>query len=340
MKRLGSLPVVIAVLFASTFGICSAARSEQNTCAPTVIAVNAVLPDGKLIRGLKRESLVAQAKVGSVQIDSITSDIGPRRFLFVLDTGHDLPSDTKKAEAEVASYIVSGADTTDSFALTTARGERIDVHFDEGREKLIAAFRRIEEGPKGPGNEEGALDAVMEALDWFQTPQVGDTIVLMASEIEHNKRTAYSKVTRALADRHTRLFGLLLGPMILGTIYEQFGTDYRGRFTATSDVVANDQNLSTLSWDSGGYLLVENAKSPWKDYKLTDKHLDELKTEAGQLYGAATEIYKVVMIPPAHSSDHEQWKLDLADSIRKRLPQAKILYPRQLPACIPQQTKR
>jgi hypothetical protein len=316
------------------------ARSQQSACAPADVAVNAILPDGKLIRGLKADNLVAETKAGKVQIESVTRDTGPRRILFVLDVGHDLPRDARRAQAEIASYIISGADPADSFALITARGARSTVRFGEGRDKLAASLAQIEQPPKNSGIEFGSLDALTEALDWFQAPQPGDAIVLMASDFEENKSASYSKVAQALADRHIRVFGYLLGPINLGTMYAEIGSDFRGRPSARTTAVTNDENLSALSWDSGGYMIVEKTKMEWKEYKLTDAHLDELKLEASHLYGAATEFYRVAILPPAHSGEREQWKLDLSDSARKRVPQAKILFPRQLPACLPLQTNK
>ncbi len=340
MTRLGQSLGVFSVWMVCICCICANARTQQNSCAQAEVAVNAILPDGKLIRGLQRDNLVADTKAGKIQIDSVTRDTGPRRILFVLDVGRDLPHDARKAQAEIVSYVVSGADSTDSFALITARGPRIAVHFDEGRDKLAAALVQIEQSPKNVNGELGSLDAVMEVLEWFQAPQLGDTIVLMASDIESNKHAVYSKVARALADRRIRVFGFLIGPIDLGTVYAEIGTDYRGRISGRTSVLPNDENLSTLSWDSGGYMIVENAKMAWKDYKLTDAHLDELETEASRLYGAATEFYRVVVVPPTRATEHEQWKLDLADTVRKRVPQAKILYPRQMPSCLPLQTNK
>ncbi len=209
----------------------------------------------------------------------------------------------------------------------------MEVRLGEPREKLAAALRQLPEPAKSESGEQGALDAVMGAIGWFEKPLPGDAIVLMASEIENNKHAKYATVAKALADHHIRLFSFLLGPMLAGTVYTDIGINYRGHLSSSSTPVANQENLSALTWNSGGYMVVENAKVPWKEYKLTDAHLDELRREGWQMYGAVAEFYRVLVVPPARSGHHEEWTLELAESIRKRVPQAKVLYPRELPAC-------
>jgi hypothetical protein len=155
----------------------------------------------------------------------------------------------------------------------------------------------------------------------------------MTSEIESNRRTKYSVVGKALASHHIRLFSFLLGPMLMGTVYNDIKTNYQGRLSASSAVVPNQENLSALTWNSGGYMVVENTEQSWKEYKLTDAHLDALRLEGWQLYGAAAEFYRVRLEPVTRSVHDKQWTLGLADSVRERFPQAKALYPRELSFC-------
>jgi len=297
------------------------------------LAANVILPDGRLVRGLQRDHLVALAKKDRLKIESITQDAGPRRVLFVLDTGRDLPREARKSEVEVASYILAQAPEETSFALITARGISMEVRFGEPRERLVAAIRQLPESPGSGSSERGGLDALSEGMEWFEKPQPGDAIVAMIFEIENNKHTKYSTVAGALADRHIRLFSFLLGPLMAGTAYFNSIGGAPGRPTMNAPFVANEENLSALTWNSGGYLVVENAKSGWREYKLTDEHLEVLRHEGWQMYGAVAEFYRVLLVPPARSGHHEGWSLELAESTRKRVPQAKVLYPRELPAC-------
>lgn len=233
----------------------------------------------------------------------------------------------------MVSYVVSRAPADTSFGLITSRAARTEVPLGMPREKLAAALAQLLERSESGIDEEGALDAVMEGVGWFGNALPGDSIVLMTSEIESNRRTKYSVVAKALANHRIRLFSFLLGPMVIGTAYTEVRTNYQGHLSSSSTVVANQENLSALTWNSGGYMVVENTELPWKEYKLTDAHLDELHREGRQMYGAAAEFYRVRLVPVARSVHDQQWSLGLADSVRKRFPQAKALYPRELPFC-------
>jgi len=252
-----------------------------------------------------------------------------------VDAGRDLSRDAKKAQAQVVSYIVSRAPVDTSFGLIASRGAKSEVRLGMPREQLAAELAHLlERSDSGSGNdEEGALDAVMEGVGWFGNALPGDSIVLMSSEIESNRRTKYAIVAKALADHHIRLFSFLLGPMMMGTVYNDMRTDYQGRLSSSSTVVANQENLSALTWNSGGYMVVENTEQPGKEYKLTDAHLDKLRREGWQMYGAAAEFYRIRLVPVARSVHDKQWTLELADSVRSRFPQAKALYPRELSFC-------
>lgn len=235
----------------------------------------------------------------------------------------------------MVSYIVSRAPVDTSFGLIASRGAKSEVRLGMPREQLAAELAHLlERSDSGSGNdEEGALDAVMEGVGWFGNALPGDSIVLMSSEIESNRRTKYAIVAKALADHHIRLFSFLLGPMMMGTVYNDMRTDYQGRLSSSSTVVANQENLSALTWNSGGYMVVENTEQPGKEYKLTDAHLDKLRREGWQMYGAAAEFYRIRLVPVARSVHDKQWTLELADSVRSRFPQAKALCPRELSFC-------
>ena len=325
--------VISASSLLCALSLCEPSRTQQVSCTPVELPVNVILPDGRLVRGLQRDHLVALAKKDRLKIESITQDAGPRRVLFVLDTGRDLPHEAKKSEVEVASYILAQAPEETSFALITARGISMEVRFGEPRERVVAAICQLPESAGSGSSERGGLDALSEGMEWFEKPQPGDAIVAMIFEIENNKHTKYSTVAGALADRHIRLFSFLLGPLMAGTAYFNSIGGAPGRPTMIGPFIANEENLSALTWNSGGYLVVENAKSGWREYKLTDEHLEVLRHEGWQMYGAVAEFYRVLLVPPARSSHHEWWSLELAESTRKRVPQAKVLYPRELPAC-------
>jgi hypothetical protein len=315
----------------------AAVFAQQAGCPATELGMNVVLPNGKTVEGLKLENLTGETKHDRVAIDSLTFDTSPRRILMVLDMGRDLKADVRRAQIEIAAYLVTAGRPTDSMALLTARGALKKVQFGEGHEAVLSALNELRDRKAGPITENGILDAVMEGLGWFQNPAPGDAVIVMASEIEKNKSTRYSQVAKALEEQKIRLFSVALGPIKAGTFFgpvNAFAPHNEGWAFA-----ANTENISALTWNSGGYMLFEDTQDPWKEYKLTDAHLQELLEEAARMYVAIATFYRVNVRAPSGLKRREEWKLDLTDEIRKKVPHAYMVYPRLLEPCLSQTSK-
>ena len=316
---------VATVLFSANI-----ASAQSASCPASELGMDVVLPNGKTVEGLTAQNLIGQTKHDKVAIESLTFDTSPRRILLVLDMGHDLQADARRAQLEMASYLVNGARETDSIALLTARGALRKVGFDKGRDAVAAAIAELRDKKAAPSTDTGILDAVMEGISWFKNPAPGDAIIAMASQIEENKSARYVEVAAALAKNHIRLFSIALGPILVGTYFSP--VDPFSRHNSWGFAM-NDENLSALTWNSGGYMLFEETQDPWKEYKLTDAHLQDLLEEAARMYVAIATFYRVsIRVPPA-LRHREGWKLDLTEEIRKKVPHAYVVYPRLLDPC-------
>jgi len=316
----------IALLFVS-----SSASAQSGSCPAAELGMNVILRNGKTVTGLTLQNFVGQTKREPVTIESITFDTSPRHILLVLDLGRDLTADARRAQLEMASYIVNGGRETDAFGLLTARGTLRKVSFDKGREAVANAIAELRDKNARPSTDAGVLDAILDGISWFENPVPGDAIVIMASEIERNKSAHYAQVASALAKKRIRLFGIALGPILAGTYFSPVNP-----FAPHNEgwaFVSNEENLSALTWNSGGYMLFEQTQDPWKEYKLTDAHLQELLDEAARMYAAIATFYRVRVRVPPGLKRRETWKLDLTDDIRKKVPYAYVVYPRWLEPC-------
>jgi hypothetical protein len=316
----------VVMLFANTD-----AWAQPSGCPATEFGMNVVLPNGKTVEGLTMQNLVARTKHDTVGIDSLTFDASSRRILLVLDMGHDLAADARRAQLEIASYLVTAGRPTDSMGLLTARGPLRKVRFDAGHDAVSAAIAELHDKKAGPSTDNGILDAVWEGISWFQNPAPGDAIIVMASQIEKNKSATYAQVASALAKNRIRLFSIALGPILAGTYFaplNSFAPHNEGWAFA-----ANQENLSALTWNSGGYMLFEETQDPWKEYKLSDAHLQNLLEEAARMYVAIATFYRVSIRVPSGLKRREAWNLDLTDNIRKKVPHAYMVYPRLLEPC-------
>ena len=328
-----SRPVFVWVLTA-IFVLCSGtcAYAQAASCPATELGMDVVLPNGKTVEGLTVKNLTGRTKHDTVAIDSLTFDTSPRRILLVLDMGHDLAADARRAQLEIASYLVSGGRETDAFGLLTARGAFRKVEFEKGHDAVLGALGELRDKKAAPSSDTGILDAVMEGISWFKDPMPGDAILVMASQIEKNKSARFADVSAALRKNHIRLFSIALGPIIAGTYFSPLNP-----FSRTHEgwaFLANEENLSALTWNSGGYMLFEETNDPVKEYKLTDAHLQDLLEEAARMYVAIATFYRLSVRVPPGLKRGESWNLDLTDEIRKKVPYAYVVYPRLLEPCI------
>lgn len=310
--------------------VCTNGSAEQPPC-DAELPVNVVLPDASLVRGLGPENFVARTKREPLRIGSFTTDTGPRRILFVVETGKQLPEAARTVEAAVLSHILSIARPEDSFALLTARGPRREVRFGSNRDAVNASVHELGEAPRGKNQENGVLDALLEGAEWFQEARPGDAIIVMTMGIESAHKASYSKVRTALAAQRIRLFGFQLGQKIAGFYQTAVAPGIWGQFSVQAFVSPNEENVFALSFESGGFVCNENTGGdPWRQYKLTEERLEIVKILGQQMHKAATNYYSLRAEFPRRN-----YVIDLADPMKQKLPQAMVTYPRRLPDCAP-----
>ena len=205
--------------------------------------------------------------------------------------------------------------------------------FGSSPDVIISAAKELETQPGGsdPSND-GVLDVLLKGAESFHEPRPGDSIFLFTLGLESEHKVSYSKVQKELADRKIRLFGLQLGPVMTGS--SQGGVL---RFTprgvdelASSAFIPDYENVGNLSLSSGGYALGENILGDSQhDYEITAEKLETIKTFASRMQSAITEYYRLTM-----QTSRDPFSLDLATNVRKKVPSAVTIYPRQLPVCV------
>jgi hypothetical protein len=288
------------------------------------VPVLVVLPDYSLVRDLGRESFVARDKHGAVHIDAVETHRGPRRLLFVVETGKQLSPEARKVEAEAISEILKRGSAEDRFALLTSRGPRRELHFGASKEKLAEAIHEIEVDTGGKNQDGGIRDTILEAIREFQPGQDGDAIVAVTTGIEKDSNASYQKVRESLIKAHIRLFGVQIGAYFAG----YFGTGMVGSRYLSSWTASNQESLFALTEQTGGFVIWENTEGPLKEYRLTEERLHAVRYMSSQLYKAVSEYYGVNLKHPP-----DGLVLDLVDDIRKDLPKAKVIYQTKLPDC-------
>ncbi len=307
------------------------ANSQKDASCMISLPVNVVVPDGRLIRELDASQFVAQTKRQTVPVLTATDDSGPRRILLVLESGRHVPERVRTAQYGVVAEILSEARPEDSFGLLTARGPDKEVHFGESRDAILAAVRELQANIDSKGSTVGILDALMTGAGWFDQPKPGDAIFLMSMGLESEHHATFKQVYKELTNRQVRVFSLLLGPRMEGTVSGAIVKMSSGGLEVLMEpsYSPNLEDDSNLSWGSGGYSVeVDLVGAGQREEQLTDKKLETLKSAASRMQSAITEYYRLTL-----ESTPAQIMLGLATDLKNKVPKAVVLYPRQLPAC-------
>jgi hypothetical protein len=307
--------------------------AQQSGCGSQTVRMNLFLPDGRLVNGLKRDSIVVQAKGHKIAVNSLDPEGGTRRVLIILDTGDDLSSDAHKATALALKKMVEDAPAGDSIALNTARGPARQVKFEEGRSKASDALDELSAANKEPKKHNGVLDSLHEGIAWFGHGQPGDSVIIVADGIEQDNHVSFHTVAGELREKGIRVFSVQLGPIMAGEYWTVISSaPGAGGFSVSTATFSNYENISALSWNSGGYMTIHMMEEPWKSYHITTADLQALESQLRYIYDAILGEY-VLQVSTDRITKPTEWTVRLTDALEKRVPQARFAYPRLLMPC-------
>lgn len=331
MKRIGArFSLIISLVFSPFLW----AQTQPSSCSVN-LPVALVDHKGNLLGGATAKDLTVQLRKQTLSIESLTYDTGPRRLLFVADTGRHLPVEVRKMEYALMTHLLTTARTGDTFALLTARGASRQIRFEDGNAAVAKAVQELSSDAKEDKKAGALVDTIAEGLNWFGTPRPGDSILLMTDQLlpydtksqfrngyfvdvqpaHENAKVPFKRVTELVASHKTRVFGVQFSGVLLDPATYQ----------------ATDENLLGLSIGSGGYVVVD-AMTPVGGYQLTSARIDDLQKKVYQLTGAIAEFYVVNVKAPV-GAEKQQWKIELASDLRKN---TYALYPRWFGSCAAQ----
>lgn len=305
------------------------APAQEAGCMVT-LPVSVYLPNGALVRKLEQNQFEVKSKQGAAGTVTVSTERGPRRIVFVVETGKRPNKSARMIEAEVIRGILANAREEDSFGLVTAGGPKNEVKLGTSREELEKAANGLAGEPKGSGTGLAMPDAIEEAGQWLEPGKAGDAIVVlgMGIEFEHS-RTGFKKLRDTLSAGDIRVFGFQLGMIVAGTVYTGVGALPGGPgFIPRAYVAPNEESLNALSVYSGGFFFVEDTENPDKKYKLTDDRSRVLVKGGEQIYKAIQEYY-VLRIEKAP----KDYQVDVSEEVKQKLPQVLVSYPRKKESC-------
>ena len=181
----------------------------------------------------------------------------------------------------------------------------------------------------------------MVGIEWFGTPQPGDSIVVIAAELEGNRKANARMVAKALHDSQIRMFGLALGPVeTKNSVASHFMTSTTSQGLAeTQPLVGNalyetgDEHFFPLTTNSGGLVLSVMNADPRRTYSMSDSHLvDSVRQKARSVSNMIAAYYRMRVEPPSISRPTD-WDLNINSEIQKHSTPMFVLYPHELGPC-------
>ena len=312
--------------------------AQQSACKAD-IPVGVIGINGDTFRGLAAEDFVGQIQKKPVAVKSVAFDDGPRRVLIVADVSKKLSADSRKAEDEMIKTLLGSARPGDTFAIMPAHGPGQDVKFTEDRTAIHEALSQPGEGKRG--KDPGVLDTVMVGIEWFGQPQPGDSIVVIAADMQGSRKANPKMVAKALHDNHIRLFGLALGPVqTKSTVAGGFTTSASSQGLAQSEPLVGelvyetgDENFFPLTTNSGGLVLSAMNGDGRRTYSMADPKLVQSVRQKAHSVASMISAYYRMQVEPPPLGRPEDWSLTINQEIQKHARPMFVLYPHELGPC-------
>lgn len=321
------------------FALSGIGFAQQSACKATDVPVGVISLTGNTFRGLAAEDFIGHVQKKPVAVKGLAFDDGPRRVLIVADLSKKLSADSRKAEDEMIKVLLANARTHDTFAIMPARGPGQDVKFTEDRSAISQALGQPGDGKRG--KEPGVLDTVMAGIEWFGTPQPGDAIIVIASELEGNHKANARMVAKALHDSRIRMFGLALGPVeTKNSVASHLMTSTTSQGLAEAQPLVGsitydtgDEHFFPLTTNSGGLVLSVMNADPRRTYSMADNRMVESVRQKARSVSNMIAAYYRLQIEPPPVKGPTDWDLTINDEIQKHSTPMFVLYPHELGPC-------
>jgi hypothetical protein len=327
-------------LLSVILGLSTLGLGQQTACKSIEVPIGVISASGDIFRGLAAEDFVGHLQKRPVTVKLVTFDDGPRRVLLVMDVNKKLSTDARKTQSEMARTLLDNARPQDTFALISTHGRGPQVKFTADRSAIKTALGWDNGPDNGKEKELGVLDGVMEGMEWFGTPQSGDSIVVMAADMEGNHKANPKLVARALEEKHIRMFGLALGPVttknsVAGETVTNASMGLAYSRPVVGDVAysAGDDNFFPLTVNSGGMVLGVINGDSYHSYRLEDPQVLQAVRQKALAVSKMISAYYRMQIDPPQLARPEDWSLTMNPEVQKHAPPMFVLYPHQLGPC-------
>jgi len=277
-----------------------------------------MMPAGAGGPNLTAEDFYAHDRKHPIVVRSIKIDRRPRRVLFIVENGKRMTPALWGVGGAAVSGVLSNARAQDSFGLITGGGTRVELRLGSDPEAIRASLEQMPTRSTAARPAEGVLDAILEATNWLNPAQPGDTIFIVALDLRGKHHASFSKVREAVAAGHVRVFGVELGE---GPPGPYLGDWSFSQIVTIPDVgFGNVNQLGLLVKSSGGLLVPAFAPVP--------RDLAAVSSSAERMYDAISVYYDLQL-----DSAGKGLIVGLAPAVQDRFLWAFVSYPREPAAC-------
>lgn len=328
MLRSPRLTGLVALVLASRVSYAQQPADEPS--CPPAIPVTAMLPDGTLLTQMGRADFDARVHGHSIAIATVDEDVAPRRVVLVLDTSRNVNAEAWKIETSLSRFLLESAPAQVSFAVVILNADASSLGFGSSRETLntrLADFVSVR--PANAKSSEDVYGGLMSALQLLGPEQFGDTMFAFFGGADNVNRIDVGAVQRAFAERGLRLFGMILGEEARSGFYmiAPGGPEpHEVPYDPDSDETGH------LAVETGGLLAVENTRLQQMTYHLTDDRLKQLETTCHRFLSQIIMPYRM-QLSAGPIKKREELSIDLAATLKEKLPSVRVLFPHQLAAC-------
>ena len=293
---------------ASLFGLAllsmhSIAQGQTPDSQPTppagdkqvLIAVSAIDPQGRLVRGLAQDHFAVSVDKAPQQIALFRQeDDEPLSVAFMIDTSASMKlSDNQKVSKisflipAIANFIRSGSGANQYAILGFSNEARVELDWSQEDQAISSALRAMAARP--PKGQTAFHDACQEMLNLMRRAMHPRTLVILLSDGEDNlsKQSRFGKVRQALRES-----GLLIYSINIGGLYDgpPAGALAAARFSSADA----GHKMETIATDSGGF-----------SFAVLDKGS---LNAAFEYFSAALRSQYIIGFKPAAPAKPDNWR--------------------------------
>lgn len=328
-----SSKLFLAIAFAlALLSVSASAKQVEDKSSPctAAIPVTVTVSDGRAVTPLTSAAFEARVHGRPASITALDQDDTPKRIVLVLDASRNVNAEAWKMETSLASFLANGVPSRVSLALVVLNSDAPALDFTTSRETLRSTLADLASiRPANAREGENIYQALVSDLRLFGTRQFGDAMFAFLGGSDDSGRIDAGEIRRRFIEQGVRVFGFVLGQRALSGFYM---LKPGGSGPAEIPWDPDTDEIGGIAAATGGLLAVENTRMPSVTYHLSDERLKQLQTTTYRLYTHIVTPYRIQISANALTKP-ENLSIELSKATQTQVPNARILFPRQLIPC-------